>query len=100
MTGIRSARELGRVMMVGYSPDAFGHIAHLPAVLRGFGIDSVLIWRGVGPEATTSEFRWAAADGSEVLAIHFPYGYGILPVMPEDRDLLAGALNNVRRMLE
>ncbi len=44
----------GELMMVGYSPDAFGHIAHLPAILRGFGIDSVLIWRGVGPEATTS----------------------------------------------
>lgn len=98
--GIRSAREYGRVMMVGYAPDAFGHIAHLPAILRGFGIDSVLIWRGVGPEATTSEFRWAAPDGSEVLAIHFPYGYGMLPVMPEDPSLLASALNNVRRMLE
>jgi alpha-mannosidase len=70
-------------MMVGYSPDAFGHIAHLPAILRGFGIDSVLIWRGVGPEATTSEFRWQAPDGSEVLAVHFPYGYGMLSAMPE-----------------
>src|SRR3972149_6203151 len=50
MTGIRSARAYGRAMMVGYSPDAFGHIAHLPAILRGFGIDSGLIWRGVGPE--------------------------------------------------
>ena len=100
MTGIRSAREYGRAMMVGYAPDAFGHIAHLPAILRGFGIDSVLIWRGVGAEATTSEFRWAAPDGSEVLAVHFPYGYGMLPALSEDPDILRSALGNIRGLLE
>ena len=87
-------------MKVGYSPDAFGHIAHLPAILRGFGIDSVLIWRGVGPEATTSEFRWQAPDGSEVLAVHFPYGYGFMAAVPEERGALANVLKSVRNMLE
>jgi alpha-mannosidase len=100
MTGIRSARAYGRAMMVGYAPDAFGHIAHLPAILRGFGIDSVLIWRGVGAEATTSEFRWAAPDGSEILAVHFPYGYGMLPALPEDPEILRSALGNIRGLLE
>jgi len=100
MYGIRSARNYGGAMMVGYSPDAFGHIAHLPAILQGFGIDSVLIWRGVGPEATTSEFRWAAPDGSEVLAIHFPFGYGMFPVLPESNEALASSLNSIRNALE
>src|SRR5574341_1303365 len=100
MFGIRSARAYGLAMMVGYSPDAFGHIAHLPAILRGFGIDSVLIWRGVGPEATRSEFRWQAPDGSEVLAVHFPYGYGMLSAMPEEREGLSNMLKSVRSMLE
>jgi alpha-mannosidase len=100
MFGIRSAREYGEPMMVGYSPDAFGHIAHLPAILRGFGIDSVLIWRGVGREATTSEFRWRAPDGSEVLAIHFPFGYGMFPVLPDDRSALESSLKAIRGALE
>ncbi|MCH8814782.1 MAG: hypothetical protein IH957_06735 [Chloroflexi bacterium] len=100
MYGIRSARNYGGAMMVGYSPDAFGHIAHLPAILRGFGIDSVLIWRGVGPEATTSEFRWAAPDGSEVLAVHFPFGYGMMPVLPDSDAALASSLKSVRNALE
>ncbi|HLB27348.1 MAG TPA: glycoside hydrolase family 38 C-terminal domain-containing protein [Dehalococcoidia bacterium] len=98
--GIRSAEAYGGAMMVGYSPDAFGHIAHLPAILRGFGIDTVAIWRGVGREATTSEFRWASPDGSEVLALHFPYGYGMLSRLPTERDDLANALQNLRTMLE
>ena len=100
MTGIRSARAYGRAMMVGYAPDAFGHIAHLPAILRGFGIDSVLIWRGVGAEATTSEFRWAAPDGSEVLAVHLTHSYGLLPALPQDPETLRGVLSNIRGMLE
>lgn len=100
MVGIRSAREYGGAMMVGYSPDAFGHIAHLPAILRGFGIDSVAIWRGVGKDVKVSEFRWAAPDGSEVLVVHLPYGYGFMAQVPEDREALARTLNSVRSLLE
>ena len=100
MFGIRSARRYGAVMRVGYSPDAFGHIAHLPAILRGFGLDSVLIWRGVSKEATTSEFRWQAPDGSEVLAVHFPYGYGFMATLPEDEGQLKSVLGTQRTLLE
>jgi len=100
MFGIRSARAYGKVMMVGYSPDAFGHIAHLPAILRGFGIDAVVIWRGVGREATVSEFRWACADGSEVLAVHLPFGYGYMAEVPEDEAALSKALTEMRSSLE
>lgn len=98
--GIRSAQKYGAVMRVGYSPDAFGHIAHLPAILRGFGLDSVAIWRGVSKEATKSEFRWASPDGSEVLAIHFPYGYGFMATLPEDQGALENSLANLRNLLE
>ncbi len=100
MVGIRSARQYGGGMDVGYSPDAFGHIAHLPAILRGFGLDSVAIWRGVGNDVKVSEFRWAAPDGSEVLALHFPYGYGFMAQVPEDRDALRSTLGTLRNMLE
>ncbi len=100
MAGIRSARAYGGAMMVGYSPDAFGHIAHLPSILRGFGIDTVAIWRGVGREATTSEFRWAAPDGSEVLVLHFPYGYGLMATLPTERQGLVNAIQNLRTLLE
>ncbi len=98
--GIRSAREFGPVMMVGYSPDAFGHIAHLPAVLRGFGIDSVVLWRGVGREATKSEFLWRAPDGSEVLVLHLPFSYGIARSLPAEPAGLRNLLSSLRGSLE
>jgi len=98
--GIRSARPFGPVMMVGYSPDAFGHIAHLPAILRGFGIDSVVLWRGVGRDATRSEFLWRAPDGSEVFVLHFPFGYGIAAQLPSDPQGLRTTLAALRGQLE
>ena len=98
--GIRVAQQFGPVMMVGYSPDAFGHIAHLPAILRGFGIDACVLWRGVGGEATTSEFRWRAPDGSQVLALYLPFGYGIGARLPNDAQGLRDRLQSLRQRLE
>jgi mannosylglycerate hydrolase len=100
MTGIRSAREYGGVMAIGYAPDAFGHIAHLPAILRGFGIDSVLLWRGVPRSVPTSEFRWAAPDGSEVVVLHLAHGYGPLPPLADDPEIIRMSLEKLREDIE
>ena len=74
--GLRAARRFGRPMAVGYLPDAFGHIAQMPRILRGFGIETAVVWRGVGDAAPGSEWRWRAPDGSEVLCLFLPGGYG------------------------
>src|SRR6266699_251337 len=67
--GLRQAAGYGDPMRVGYVPDCFGHIAQLPQILRGFGIDSAVFWRGIGAEAHKSEFYWAAPGGTQVLVI-------------------------------
>jgi mannosylglycerate hydrolase len=67
--GMRLARAFGGAMPVGYVPDIFGHIAQLPQILRGFGLDNAVYWRGVGPEVECSEFRWVAPDGTSVLGV-------------------------------
>ncbi len=87
--GMRRAAEFGNSMRVGYVPDTFGHIAQLPQILQGVGIDNAVFWRGVGAEATRSEFYWAAPDGTKVLVIHLadPAGYSnarFLPLNPEE----------------
>jgi mannosylglycerate hydrolase len=82
--GLRRAAEFGSTMRVGYVPDCFGHIAQLPQILQGVGIDSAVFWRGVGAEATTSEFYWNAPDGTKVLVIHLadPVGYSNARFLP------------------
>ncbi len=77
MWGHRMGVPYGGVMKAGYVPDGFGHIAQLPQILRGFGIDSAFFWRGMGTEGDRlgTEFEWVALDGSSVTAILMPYGY-------------------------
>jgi mannosylglycerate hydrolase len=73
MHGARACRELGDRMPVAYTPDSFGHIAQLPLLVRGFGLDAIVFERGVGDEGERlrGEFEWQAADGgTSVLAVH------------------------------
>jgi alpha-mannosidase len=74
--GLRSARRFGRAMEIGYLPDAFGHIAQMPRILRGFGIETAVVWRGVADAAPGAEWRWRALSGAEVLCLFLPGGYG------------------------
>jgi len=75
--GHRMGEAYGGVMEIGYVPDGFGHIAQLPQILRGFGIDNAFFWRGMGAEGDRlgTEFEWRAPDGSQVTTILMPWGY-------------------------
>ncbi|GAI56674.1 unnamed protein product, partial [marine sediment metagenome] len=71
-------------MAEGYLPDSFGQMAQMPQILNGFGIDTAIFSRGVGHEVTTTEFIWQAPDGSEVLTLYMPYGYGTGVNLPSE----------------
>jgi mannosylglycerate hydrolase len=78
LLGDRLGSQFGGCMKVGYLPDTFSHIAMMPAILRGFGIDNVILWRGFGgePGQDSSEYYWSGPDGSTVLMTHLSkYGY-------------------------
>lgn len=111
MIGRHKATRFGPPVDVGYLPDSFGHIAQLPQILRGFGITSAMLSRGVGDEGETlgSEFWWEALDGSRVLLVHqvrgycngAALGYPLPTVVFEGRDPdLDLAVGRVRRELE
>lgn len=111
MSGIKMAESLGGTMKEGYVPDAFGHIAQLPQILKGFGINSAVFWRGVGDEGEElgTEFWWRAPDGSQVLTIFmvdgyhnaanlgFPMRWGDPSAMEFDMDM---AMNQIKRAIE
>jgi mannosylglycerate hydrolase len=77
LLGHQAASDLGGVQKVGYMPDSFGHVAQVPQILRGAGIDSFIYTRGNGDEIDRLgwEFAWRSPDGSEVLAINQVRGY-------------------------
>jgi mannosylglycerate hydrolase len=70
--------DYGGGMPVGYIPDPFGHVAQMPQLLRGFGLDNYLFMRGMGREMKErlgAVFNWRAPDGSTVRALYQRQGY-------------------------
>jgi len=78
--GHKIAREFGKVMKVGYTPTGFGQIAQLPQIYAGFGIDTILFYRGVDRDAVGKEFLWEAPDGSQAAAYTFTPEFGRMPL--------------------
>ena len=99
LTGRSTAERFGRWLPVGYSPDAFGHPAALPSILRGFGIENAIIWRGYGgePGQRGDVFEWEAPDGARVLTHHLPPdGYEVGRELPVGDSALAARWNQLR----
>lgn len=73
LIGKNLALEFGKCQNIGYLPDMFGHIAQMPQILKGFGIDKAVVWRGVNPKKNL--FVWKGLDSSELLTAHLTEGY-------------------------
>jgi len=71
LRGHRQAAEFGRVMKVGYTPNGFGQPSQLPQLYAGFGIDTIMFYRGVPRHEVKSEFIWEGADGTRAMAFRF-----------------------------
>jgi alpha-mannosidase len=75
LRGGQIAAGFGGGMPVGYIPDPFGHISQMPQILRGFGMDWAVFWRGFGSDARGVEFWWEGPDGTRILATRLLSGY-------------------------
>ena len=100
--GMRMAAQFGGAMPVGYVPDIFGHIGQLPQVLRGFGLESAVFWRGVGPEVEKSEWLWAAPDGTSVLVVWLcdDLGYSNARTLPLTTEALLARVEQIEAPLK
>jgi alpha-mannosidase len=73
LQGDRTTRKFGPKMMVGYIPDPFGHPGQVPQILRGFGIETACLWRGLDDQP--AEFWWRSPDGSQVIMAYLRDSY-------------------------
>ncbi|MBC7262587.1 MAG: hypothetical protein H5T63_11325, partial [Chloroflexi bacterium] len=98
LLGDQVARRFGPKMMVGYTPDPFGHISQLPQILRGFGMDCAVLARGLGDEPV--ELLWEAPDGSTVLLCHLRDSYDNAARLPvHDAQALAREITRLHDSL-
>jgi mannosylglycerate hydrolase len=98
LQGDRIARQFGSKMMIGYSPDPFGHIAQMPQILQGFNIDSACVQRGLADQPC--EFWWQSPDGSRVLMANLRDGYMNAAHLPtSDPERFISDLRRIRDSL-
>src|SRR5262249_20887159 len=86
--GLARAAHFGGAMELGYLPDMFGHVAQMPQLLRQFGFEHAIVWRGVPSTVGRTAFRWWSPDGSMVRAEYLPTGYGNGANCPDDAKAL------------
>ncbi len=82
--GLADATALGAAKGIGYLPDSFGHAAQMPALLRQFGIEHAVLWRGA--DAPSHLFDWVAPDDSVATTLFLPEGY-YLPALNSQAGL-------------
>ncbi len=58
--GLKYAREMGCEDFLGYFADTFGHTPNTIPILKEYGINTAIVWRGCGD--IPSEFTWKVAN--------------------------------------
>lgn len=61
----------GRTGTVAYTPSSWGQTGQLPQILRDFGLDKMMFYRGISHHEADAEWIWSAPDGTKVLASRF-----------------------------
>ncbi len=96
LIGTQIAESFGRSMTLGYFPDSFGHCSQLPQILRGLGMQAVVLWRGLCDEdSQKTEMLWESRDGSQVLLVWMPYSYGNAHLLGLEPEGLRKSLQSV-----
>ena len=58
--GMQTAIDYGCTDFIGYLADTFGHSQNVVDIMREFGINKCIVWRGCGD--FPSEFKWLGMD--------------------------------------
>ncbi len=61
----------GKCPKVGYTPSSWGQTGQYPQILKDFGIDYMMFYRGISHHEAPAEYIWRAPDGTEILASRF-----------------------------
>lgn len=79
--GIKISKEIYNYQNIGYLPDTFGHVSQMPQILKKFGIEQAILWRGVLPKDTF--FNWESGSKDQVFVVFLKEGY-YQPIIDQD----------------
>lgn len=84
--GMKKAISLGCTDFIGYLPDTFGHSRNVPDILRDFGIDKCIVWRGCGD--FPAEFKWCGMDTVNLVRGYFQDVFSLDCTIEEKAEIL------------
>lgn len=84
--GIKVAQKFGCNDFIGYLADTFGHSQNVVDVLRDYGIDKCMVWRGCGD--FPAEFSWFGMDTVNLVRGYFNDVFSIDAPIEKKAELL------------
>lgn len=91
--GIKTAQKYGCRDFIGYLPDTFGHSQNVVDILRDFGIDKCVVWRGCGD--FPSEFKWCGMDTVNLVRGYFQDVFSIDADINKKAEILKNTLDKI-----
>lgn len=84
--GMKTAMKYGCCEFIGYLADTFGHSKNIPEILREFGIDKCIVWRGCGD--FPAEFSWCGMDTVNLVRGYFNDVFSINTTIEKKAEIL------------
>lgn len=91
--GLKISREFGCTDFIGYLADTFGHSQNIPKILKEFGIDKCVVWRGCGD--IPSEFKFNGVNTVNLIRGYFMDIFSAPMTIEEKADWLKGNLDKI-----
>lgn len=92
--GIKTAQKYGCNDFIAYLADTFGHSQNVVDILRDYGIDKCMVWRGLTKEIP-SEFSWCGMDTVNLVRGYFNDIFSINAPIERKAELLKENLDKI-----
>ena len=92
--GLKIAKKYGCQDFIGYLPDTFGHSQNVVDILRDYGIDKCIVWRGCGSDIP-SEFKWMGMNTVNLVRGYFQDVFSLETSIEEKAKILKDNLDKI-----
>src|SRR5574344_652269 len=94
--GLKISRDFGCEDFIGYFADTFGHSQNVPLILKEFGIDKCVVWRGCD-EKIPSEFMFNGVKCAYLLRGYFNDFFSCKCSVEKKSELLKNHLDKIAK---
>ncbi|MCM1003681.1 MAG: hypothetical protein NC408_04995 [Candidatus Gastranaerophilales bacterium] len=91
--GMKKAIDFGCTNFIGYLPDTFGHSENVVDILREFGLDKCIVWRGCGD--FPANFKWNGMDTVNLIRGYFNDVFALKCSVEEKAEILKKTLDAI-----